>query len=90
LPPSEPQTTSLSEIQQGAKQAGLHPGVFGQSEATSTPATVVRVTAPDGGFDWGDAGIGAGGMLVVTLIGAGGLLTVANRRNHRTREEPAS
>jgi len=90
LPPSQPQTTSLSEIQQGAKQAGLHPGVFGQSEAASNQATAARVTAPDGGFDWGDAGIGAGGMLVVTLIGAGGLLTVANRRNHRTREEPAS
>jgi hypothetical protein len=50
----------------------------------------VRVTAPDGGFHWGDAGIGAGGMLVVALIGAAGLLIVTTRRNHRTGQERTS
>jgi hypothetical protein len=49
--------------------------------ATHTPA-VVHVTVPSGGFDWGDAGVGAGGMLALILIGAGGVLTVARRRSH--------
>jgi hypothetical protein len=49
--------------------------------ATHTPA-VVHVTAPSGGFDWGDAGVGAGGMLALILIAAGGVLTVARRRSH--------
>jgi hypothetical protein len=49
--------------------------------AAHTPA-VVHVTAPSGGFDWGDAGVGAGGMLALILIGVGGVLTVARRRSH--------
>jgi hypothetical protein len=48
------------------------------------------MTARDGGFDWGDAGIGAGGMLTLTLISVGGILTVTNRRNHRTSDQHAS
>jgi hypothetical protein len=51
--------------------------------ATQIPA-VVHVTAPSGGFDWGDAGAGAGGTLALILIGVGGVLTVARRRNHST------
>jgi len=49
--------------------------------AAHTPA-VVHVTAPSGGFDWGDAGVGAGGMLALILIGVGGVLTAARRRSH--------
>ena len=88
---SKTRITSLSEIQQGAKEAGLHAGVFGPSDATTTPpATSVRVTAPDTGFDWGDAGIGAGGMLALTLIGVAGVITLTNRRDHRARDQHAS
>jgi len=54
-----------------------------------TPPAVVRLTTPSGGFDWGDAGIGAGGMLALTLIGLGGTLTVTHRRNHRIRNQHA-
>ena len=46
----------------------------------STPPTVVRVVTHNGGFHWGDAGIGAGGMLAVTLIGLGGAITLTHRR----------
>jgi hypothetical protein len=44
-------------------------------------ATVVRVVPPKDGFDWGDAGIGAGGAIVlVMLVGAGALGVTAARR----------
>jgi hypothetical protein len=55
----------------------------------SAPATVVRVVAPSGGFDWGDAGIGAGGAFVLSMIGLGGVLAAANRRSRQTRHQQA-
>jgi hypothetical protein len=51
----------------------------------STPAwtVVVSVSRPQvsgsGGFDWGDAGIGAGAVFGLVLIGAGGTLVVTHR-----------
>ena len=45
------------------------------------PPTAVRVVTPSGGFHWGDAGIGAGGMLALTAIGICGALTLTRRRN---------
>jgi hypothetical protein len=90
LAPSERQITSLAEIQKGAQNAGLHPGAFGATEAAGTPSIVVRATAPNDGFDWGDAGIGAGGTLALTLIGVGGVLALTNHRNHRVRDQHAS
>jgi hypothetical protein len=36
---------------------------------------------PASGIDWGDAGLGAGGLLGVTLIGLGGTLLVLHRRH---------
>ncbi len=45
-----------------------------------TPVVEVRGT-PSGGFDWGDAGIGAAGMLALFSIAAGsGLLLVGRKR----------
>jgi hypothetical protein len=55
----------------------------------SVPATVIRVVAPTGGFDWGDAGIGAGGALALAMIGFGGVLAATNRRRH-THHQPVS
>ena len=52
---------------------------------TSSPQPVVeivRVSAP-GGFDWGDAGIGAAGALGLSMLAIGGGLVLAARR-HRT------
>jgi hypothetical protein len=56
-----------------ASQPSLH-------STASIPPTVVRVVTHNGGFHWGDAGIGAGGMLALTLIGLGGAVTLAHRR----------
>jgi hypothetical protein len=45
-------------------------------------AREVRVAgvSTDAAFDWGDAGIGAGAALAVTMIGLGGLAVTARRR----------
>lgn len=53
------------------------------SPAASAPPTIVRVTAPDGGFDWGDAGIGAAGGFALSMIGLGAALAASQRRTRR-------
>ena len=45
------------------------------------PVTIVRVSDPNGGFEWGDAGIGAAGALGLVLAATGGTLLLARRRN---------
>jgi hypothetical protein len=50
------------------------------------PATVHNQrpsTPPDSGFDWGDAAIGAAASLALTLLVAGGAMTVSRRRSLR-------
>ena len=49
----------------------------------SIPPAAVRVVTASAGFHWGDAGIGAGGMLALIVIGLGGALTLTRRRNQR-------
>jgi hypothetical protein len=48
--------------------------------AHATAPATVRITSRDGGFDWGDAGIGAVGGLALSLIALGGGLAVSQRR----------
>jgi hypothetical protein len=45
---------------------------------------VVHVVAPSDGFHWGDAGIGAGGALVLMTLIAGGVLVAATARRRTT------
>lgn len=49
----------------------------------NVPPTIVRVSAPSGGFDWGDAGIGAAGGFALSMLGLGGALAVSQRRRER-------
>jgi len=44
------------------------------------PPSVVRISSGDSGFDWGDAGIGAGAALGLMLAATGGTLLLAHRR----------
>jgi hypothetical protein len=44
--------------------------------------TEPTIAASSGGFDWGDAGIGAGAALGLLLIGLSVAFTVVHRRNH--------
>ncbi len=53
------------------------------------PQAVVRINAPTGGFDWGDAGIGAAGGLALSLVGIGGALAISQHRTRRTHGSAA-
>jgi hypothetical protein len=50
------------------------------NQSTRIPATVVGVAPGDSGFNWGDAGIGAGAALGLILAATGGTLLLAHRR----------
>jgi hypothetical protein len=54
----------------------------------ATPVVEIR-QVPGSGFDWGDAGIGAAGMLALFSIAAGVALTVGGRRRRRGLQVPA-
>jgi hypothetical protein len=61
-----------------AKDHGEGRGTFNAPDVT-----VVKVVDPaptSTGFDWGDAGIGAGGLLGLILVGLGGTAAVAHRK----------
>ena len=47
------------------------------------PVSTVQVAEPSSGFDWGDAGIGAAGMLALLGIAAGSMLLVTTTRRRR-------
>jgi len=55
--------------------------VKGGPDSQEEPGTPVRVVTveTDAGFDWGDAGIGAGSGLALVLIGVGSALAVRHR-----------
>jgi hypothetical protein len=55
----------------------------GRGAAQSPSVMVVRLPGTShagGGMDWGDAGIGAGGALIVLALGAGGAVTCGRPR----------
>jgi len=49
-----------------------------------TPAPAVPVVRESGGFDWGDAGIGAAAGVGASILAVGGSLTTKSRRSRRT------
>jgi hypothetical protein len=51
--------------------------------ATEPPAPIVTVTESTG-FDWGDAGIGAAGMLALFSIAAGSAVLLTGRKRRRS------
>jgi hypothetical protein len=57
------------------------------SGSSSVPVRVVEVRA-DGGFDWGDAGIGATGVLALAAIGAGAAVATGHRPGRRQLPQP--
>jgi hypothetical protein len=90
-PASAEPVDKVAPVSPPAASPSPAPTPFGTEQAaTGGPADVrvVRVPAPTAsGFDWGDAGIGAGAALAVTMIGLGGALALSTRR-HRA-EQPA-
>ena len=65
----------------------LTPDARGNSELRATPVRVVEVGA-DRGFDWGDAGIGATGVLALIAIGAGAAIATGHRPGSRHDPKP--
>jgi hypothetical protein len=68
----------------------IDPALPGGSDGSGDRGTQDRsVVAPEtstsGGFDWGDAGIGAGAAFALTAIGLGGTLAVGSRRHGEER-----
>ena len=65
-----------------------------QSSQSQAPVSAVPPSAPaatpGGGFDWGDAGIGAAGGLAISVVGIGGALALSQRRTRRTRPTTAA
>jgi hypothetical protein len=63
---------------------------FGQPDGTAVPARerVRIVEVPSSGFEWGDAGIGAAGMLAATLLAVG--LGLAATHHRERRRSPAA
>ena len=67
-----------------ARDAGREP------TTVPVPEPVVEVReVPGGGFDWGDAGIGAAGLLALLSIAGGVSLLAVGRRRRRDIEAPA-
>ena len=60
----------------------------GRGTFSAPDVTIVKVTDPSpvaGGFDWEDAGIGAGSLLGLVLVGVGGTLAITHYRHRPNR-----
>jgi hypothetical protein len=60
------------------------------SPGRSYRTPIVVETRSSSGFDWGDAGIGAGGMLGLVAIAGGATFVVIRRRQGRAGLSPAA
>ena len=80
---AEPVTQVAQDLRSpDARDAGL--------PESPTPDTVVEIReVPGNGFDWGDAGIGAAGILALLSIAGGLTLMVTTRRRRHGTEMPA-
>jgi hypothetical protein len=78
------------DVAEAAKVDLRNPDTRDMVEAGGTAPEVSVVKVPvatpsqDRGLDWGDAGIGAGGMLGLVLLAAAGILAVSHRRGARS------
>ncbi len=77
----------LSAYREGQIAASFDAASLAASRA-SAPQSVVRVHASQGGFDWGDAGLGAAGALALSVIAVGGAFVASGRRGRRGTAVP--
>ena len=77
--------TPAPEPRQDLRHADTRDYAEGRGTYNSPDVVVVKSpaepVATSGGVDWADVGVGAGGMLSLALIGAGGALIVVRRRS---------
>ena len=77
-----------AQLRQDLRSADARDAADGRGTYNSPDVVVVKVPKPvaapvsasPSGLDWADAGIGAGGLLGLSLIGFGGALVVVHRR----------
>jgi hypothetical protein len=80
------QVTPRVEARQDFRSPDTIDAAAGRGTDRSPDVVVVRLhaetpaAAPADGLDWQDAGIGAGGLFALALIGLGGTLLVVHRR----------
>jgi hypothetical protein len=91
------QTGAIAEHASGATPArqdlrspDTRDAAAGRGTFNSPEVTVVKLAQPspssDSGLDWGDAGIGAAGLLGLLLLGLGGTVAVMHRRQSLRRQ----
>ncbi len=68
-----------------ARDAAAGRGTFNAPDVAVVKLTEPAPNLADGGFDWGDAGIGAGSLLGAIAVGLGGAMTIVHRRRRGTR-----
>lgn len=83
------QSAALQRVEQeAAHRPTLFTGArYSNAELNAYPSasTTSGAIVPDGGFDWGDAGIGAAGGFAIAMLGVGGGLALSQRRSRRPR-----
>ena len=73
-------STNSAPSPESINYGGFNPatGRPDSAPAPDSPVRVVQVDA-DNGFDWGDAGIGAGGLLALAAIASGAVIVIRHR-----------
>jgi hypothetical protein len=89
-PPPSSIAASAADEYQDLRSPDARDAAAGRGSFNSPEVTVVKLAqpsaSPDGGLDWGDAGIGAAALLGLLLLGLGGTLAVMHRRQGPRRQ----
>jgi hypothetical protein len=85
-PNPDEQTAAPTTTGGGPSSEVIDNGGYGPAVA---PPAVIRVATPSGGFDWGDAGIGAAATIGVVLLGVAGAFALSQRRARRSGRSTA-
>lgn len=75
-----------AQVQQDLRTPDVRDAAAGRGTFNAPEVTVVRLQRPasvaDDGIDWGAAGLGAGSLLGLIVLGAAGAVAVVHRRHH--------
>ena len=81
--PAESYTDGTSVVSPDARDTQSRPVTTYAPGKISPASTQAAVELPVDGFNWGDAGIGAAGMLALAALFGGALMFVSQRRRDR-------
>lgn len=75
-----------AQVRQDLRSPDVRDAAAGRGTFNAPEVTVVKLPRPapvaDDAIDWGAAGIGAGSLLGLIVLGAGGAAAVVHRRHH--------